>query len=195
MKTTQTTITTAKSREQVTTWGIWQDRPYPSIDGGGYRARWSNCGGVFPEYGNPAKGLEAKFSAVLLREGYTPETATGNRNDYAGFVPCRETEAIPGAIMFRGRSLGEVSAEIDTRPHGCGVWWKVRGGETPTETEKALLREQVEPVLVAAVDEHAAELRREAVEGIRETCKNAIAEARKALDTLEQEAQAAIAAL
>ena len=196
MKTVTINIQTAKDRTQETTWGIYQDRPYPSIAGRcGYGAQWQGGDGIFSEYGRPAAGLADKYSAVLLREGYTPETAVDNRNDYAGFTAYDEPTETPGVIVFRGRSLGETSADIDTRPYGTGVWFKVRNRETPTATEKAMLAEQVAPALIEAIKEHAAELRAEAIAGIRSSIVEQVRDARTRLDALEADGLAAVDAL
>ena len=198
MKTATISITTRKGETKSTTWGIYQDRPYPDIEGGGGGLRWRNGGGLFGQYGHAAEGLGQKYSAVLLREGWTPESATGNRADYAGFMPYKYGDtlpALPGSIVLRGRDMGETSAEIDTRPHGCGVWFKVTGTCSPTSGERAFLDEQVKPGLLAAIEEHKAALKAEAVAGIVETVKDRIGRARAELCKMEEEAAAAIKAL
>ena len=200
MQTVTISVQTAKGRTQDMVWGIYQQRPYPSIAArGGDGAQWHGGDGIFSEYGRPPAGLADKYRAVLLREGYTPETATNTRNDYAGFAPYLagggQSDPLPGALVYRGRSLGETEADIDTRPHGTGVWFKVRTRETPTATEKALLNEQVAPALLEAIQQHAAALRTEAIDGIRASCESNIRDARARLDKLESEADTAIAAL
>ena len=191
MVTTHITVSAKKGHERATLWLIKQIRPFPSISGG-HSMGWQGGDGLFGEYGNPARGIGNSYRAELLRSDFSHETATGNRCDFAGYTPERNGPENPGAIVLRGKSLGETSVEIDSNGWSR---WRVRGFDTPTDGETAFLNEQVLPSLLSAIQANAADLRREAIEGIRESCAQAISEARETLDKLEREALKAIAAL
>lgn len=193
MNTVTIRIETAKGKTQDTTWQVWQEHPFPSISGGSH-LKWENGGGIFPQYGHKAEGIGAKYKAVLLRAGFTPEDAQDNRNDYAGFRPYingKNGDPLPGTIILRGRDMGETSAEIDRD----WVRFRVTGYDTPTEGEKKFLAAQVAPHLLAYIAAHKAELYAEAVEGVKATVTRNLTEARERLVELEQEARAAIAKL
>ena len=192
MQTIKIEIETRKGEKRLTQWGVWQERPYPDITSHGGRLRWQNGGGAFGECGNPARGLENKYGAVLLRDGWTEETAKDNREDYAGFIPYQKTEAIPGAITYRGRNLGETQAEIDLRGTWQGVSFRVRGFDRATGAEAAFLAEQIKPALLAFVEANRAELKAEAVEALRAGMAERLRDAESSLDALESEAEEAI---
>ena len=194
MKTVKITVETKKGESKETTWGVWQNTPCPDIEGHSGRLQWRNGGGVFGEYGRPAAGLGASFSAVLLRDGYTEETAEGNRADYAGFVPYQKTEETPGAIVYRGRSLGETSAEIQPGTF-AEVLFRVRGYDRATGAEAAFLAAQVAPVLLAFAKDNARDLKADAITELCTRMAARVKETRESLDKCEAEACAAIAAL
>lgn len=196
MKTVQIQIETKKGERKITTWGVWQDRPYPTISGHSGRMEWTNTDDLLETYGRPAKGLGTKYSAVLLRDGWTPETATGNRHDYAGFIPYQTTEPIPGTIVYRGKYLGEITAEIDNRETFQNVSFRVRGTyNRATGSEAAFLADQVAPGLLACVKENLDELKAEAIAGIRQKVGEALAEVRESLNKIEAEMDKVISKL
>ena len=193
------TVQLTKSTAQVTLWGIWQARPYPRILGySGSILNWQDEGALFYSCGNPPKGLPESYGAALLRPDWTPDNATGNRQDFAGYVPYRETVATPGTIVYRGRDLGEIpNVSIDPRPAGIGhgAGFRVRGNDVPTPGERAFLTAQVAPALLLAVAAHRAELRAEAIAAVKDYIAEQLRETGARLVTLEQEAKSALATL
>ena len=189
MKTLQIEVETKKGCKMLTTWGVWQSHPYPDIEGHSGSFKWRNGGGLFGQFGNPPTGLANEYQAVLLREGWTPETAQNNRNDYAGFEwndYGQPKQTLPGCIIFRGKSLGEMSAEI--RADDAYVSFRVHECDYATESERAFLKEQITPSLLAFVRDNTVPLKVEVVQKITARFVSEIVDARKCIDILENEA-------
>lgn len=198
MLTASITVSTKKGHTQETVWSLRQDRPFPDIEArGGGCMNWRNAGGVLPQFGRPAEGLPPKYTAALLRSDLAAAGERGNRLDHAGHVGYGATDRTPapGTIVYRGTDLGETTAEIDVRPHGYGVLYRVRGGDRPTPGEDVFLAAQVTPGLLAAVQRLRDKLYAEAVAAVRDQFARQLAEARESLAKLEAEAERAIAAL
>ncbi len=190
MRTTRITVNTKKDTKQDTTWAVTQDRPYPSIKGG-FSMRWGNAGGLLPQYGHPAEGLGTSYTATLLRADFTPETAQNNRNDSAGY------DGNPG-LVYRGRDMGEVTAEIKPSGHSETGWWvsfRTGWGSSLTATESALMNDQVAPRLVEYVLNHADELKADAIADIEARVAEQIVDARTDIGRLEREMEQAINAI
>jgi hypothetical protein len=197
MKTLQIEVETKKNCKMLTTWGVWQLHPYPDIAGYSGSFKWRNGEGLFDQGNNPSTGLERAYKAVLLREGWTPETAKDSRMDYAGFEwdDCGLLkQTMPGAIIFRGKSLGETSAEI--RPdQRNSAFFRVHGFDCAVGLEDAFLQEQIAPSLLTFVRNNAGALRAEAIEKIHAHFALKILDARKSIDDLEHEADLALTKL
>ena len=69
METVTITLEPRKGEQITTTWGVHQVRPYPDLEGTGGSLRWRNGGGVFPEYGSPAKGIGNEYRAAAVGQG------------------------------------------------------------------------------------------------------------------------------
>lgn len=196
MQTVTIEVTTAKGKTQATLWGVTQERPYPDLHKIGSRLEWRGSPELFGACGQPPLGLGARYRVTMLRDGWEEKTATGLRTDYAGYVPYGNAEPVPGAITFRGRTLGEVTGEVELLLQGLRVVsWKVRGNEAPTASERALLDAQVSPALLAAIQAGVAELRAAVIAEVRADVEKQLCAARAALDRLSFEAEEAIAAL
>ena len=189
MKTIQIEIETKKGEKRMTTWGLTQDHPWPSLGGSCGRLAWQD-NNIFPRYGQPAAGLGNKYYATLLRSDWTPENSNNNRLDYAGYVEDRSETAAPGSITLRGKSMGETSATIGVRPDSNYCSWKVRGFDAPTPGEVAFLR-TIESALVSGIRENEKSLRQQAIIEIKESIDNQIDDARLNLDKLQIEADEA----
>lgn len=185
MKTTHT-ATIRKGETVTAAWFIRQSRPYPDITAEGGRLEWRNAGTLLPRYGTPAAPLPRNYSAYLLPSPESELPACWNRTHLAGF------DDNPAPLSVRGVSLGEVTAELSPWPAHMGggyrVSYKVRGFGDPTPGESKWLAEQVTPHLVAAVQDHAAELHAAAVEALRVSLAERITRARAEIDTLEKQA-------
>jgi hypothetical protein len=181
MKTiTKITVTPKKGETIDTTWHIYQQRPYPRISITP-SARWENGRGVFREYGNDPKGLDAQYTAVLLRDGYDAKNAKDNRLDYAGYG-CNG-----GTITLRGHDMGEMVINLS---HYVDI--RVRGFDRPTDGEHKFIKAQIVPALRTAIEQNKTALYEEAVDGIERSIAEHIAEARTGIDRLEAEGIAAI---
>ena len=191
---TEITVEPKKGASVRGKWGVWQARPHPDTEWHGGSLNWRNHDGLFPRFGKPGGDLAAVYNATLLREGYEADNAKHSRLDYAGYVPYLETDPLPGAITYRGRTLGEVTAEIllGSQWGGAQVTFRVRGGETPTENERAFLSAQVAPGLLSAVSVHAAEQRAEAIAGLRDTFAGRIFELEKSIRWLREQSDACL---
>jgi hypothetical protein len=188
---TKITVETKKGTTQETTWKITQCHPYPDID----RGNWRNADQFFPKWqgnaiGMKAEGIAAIYHCTLLRSDLTKET--GNRTDYAGFVPYeygKTNPANPGTIVFRGKDLGEM--DITFNPYGNNNGY-IDIGKGRTASEREFIEEQIIPGLKAAIDADKAELRQEALDGLEKHIAERITAMRADADKLEQEAAAAL---
>ena len=177
-------IATKKDHTETTQWEIHQDRPYPDITSCGSMLEWRNGDGLLPCGGNPFKGIDNRYTATLLRPGFTLDTSTGDRNDYAGF----KGNLSP---RYRGKPLGEIWAEIDC--HSGRVFFRVSYFETLTPSARAMLHAQVAPSLLAYVDKHKAALRKDAKSGIKKGMQAHLASVKKDLIRLAEEMRVALA--
>ena len=187
------TIETKKNTTVDTQWLVWQERPYPTITGGGW-LRWQGAEGLLPEYGRPATGLPGSYKACLLRLDFAPENAKGNRIDYAGYNENHDSQPNP-SIVYRGREMGEVEAQIKIDKcyiGGYSVWFKGGYGNALTAGERDLLKVQVAQHLMDYVTDHADELKAEAIESIRKGVTGHIARLRTDLQIMEAEMQQAL---
>ena len=190
-KTTRINVETKKGTVQATLWEVWQNHPWPDIAKGGH-FQWRNADGLFSEYNHPAQGIGRNYTAVLLRSDLTERQH--NRKDYAGYQDDKSAPANPGCIVYRGKSLGELSITID----GAGyAEIRARYGEYPDTTtpgEREFVKASIVPYLVAYIEANRDSLKADAMAAIRETVKRNLADAREAIAKLEAEAEAAIKA-
>jgi len=176
-------INTKKNETVKTLWHVWQERPYPSIGGGAF-LRWENGGGIFEKYGNAARGIAKNYKAVMLRPDFDADQhSTDSRKSYAGY------EGNPG-LTYRGREVGEITAEIK----GGRAWFTTGYNCQLTAGERALLDSQAAPALVRYVEAHTDSLYAVAVEDVKESINNTLAEMQRQLDKLTAEAAAAVMA-
>lgn len=189
---TKITIEPKKNVSIETIWNIEQDRPYPDMGARWSTPRWRNTGGLFAEFGNPAYGLKKDFRAELLRND-TEEHDITSRLSSAGY------NGNPGSFDYRGKYLGEISVDITPRlvqmGKGFCARWRVRGFETPTNSEVEFLNAAVLPGLLAAIEANRAELKAYAVKCIKEKAAQCLADARKALDAMGEQMERAISQL
>jgi hypothetical protein len=180
------TATPRKGETVTAAWLITQSRPHPDITASGGRMGWRNAGTLLPRYGSPAAPLPLAFKAYLLPDTESNPDAGCTRRALAGY------EGNPSPLTVRGVSLDKVSAELTAWPAHMGggyrATYKVRGFCTPTPGEAKWLAEQVTPHLVAAVQEHAAELHAEAVAGLKTHLAEQITCARAEIKAMEKQA-------
>lgn len=194
MKATTTTtinVTTKKGTAQLTTWEVWQNHPWPDIEKGG-RFQWRNADGLFGTYTSPARGIGRNYTAVLLRSDLAERQH--NRKDYAGYRDGQNDKENPGCIVYRGKSLGELSITIDGNGYAT---IRTRYGEYPDTTtpgEREFIKREIVPYLLAFIEANRAELKAQAIAGIRQQVADRITEAKDAIDRLSREAEAAIKA-
>lgn len=182
----QFAISTKKGESQPLRWFIVQETPHPGITSEGSALRWRNGGGLFREFGNPPKGIGARYYCHLLKpEGDLP--ADYSRRDFAGF------EGNPGTIKFRGKDLGETSVHFDNNPSWPTI--RLNGHDTPTSSERALFEQHVLPPLREAIAERKGVLFALACERIEKRMRDELIEARAGLEKLEREAREAMAQL
>ena len=183
MKIAITEIETKKGQITRAKWDIVQDRPYPTIETALGSLKWRNAEGLLPERGGEADGMGEKYTARVLKADFDPATAKNDWTDYAGHDENT-------GIMFRGRNMGEIRAEISSGY----VYFKGGYNNNLTLGERDLLKAQAAPALIAYCKAHAAELKAEAIAGLRDGTAEKIADAREKLDKIEAEMQAAITA-
>lgn len=181
--------TTRKNKTRSTLWVLCQARPHPDIASIAGGLDWRNTGGLFDKSYN----FPRIYNATLLREGWTPETAEDNRRDYAGFTEDRTEN--PGALIVRGRSLGELSATIDRTHSAAIVRYQVRGFAHPTKGEYEYLSNTLTPLLIDAVDSRRYELFVEAVQGVEKSMRDSLRRIRVDVDVLENHMRQAIETL
>lgn len=185
MTTTTIQVTTKKGATQTTTWGIVQNRPYPSIEGRCGSLRWANFGGVLPGYcQQPATGLGEEYTCDLLRSDRT-EWDLRTRESNA--------EPNPGSIVYRGVDLGEMSVEI--RLHAAYDNVRVRGFDHATPGELAFIREQIIPALKDAIVAKRGVLKAEAIAALKAHVAEKLAETRERLDAMQAEMTKAVDSL
>lgn len=197
MHTTEFTITTKKGESQKTRWLIVQEIPFPDIEGSCGTLKWRNAGELFPQYGNPARGIGSRFNCYLVvPEIEIPEDY--NRNHFAGYVPYSidrnaTPKPNPGTILFRGKDLGEISVYFGDNPD----WPDIKSEQCNRVQGAArdMLLEQVVPPLREYIKRNADKLKSEAVEKLRKRMSDEIGKASKALAELSIEAAKAIKAL
>ena len=206
MKTThiaEIAVSTKKGHEQKTRWHVSLSRPYPDIHGVS-GLEWRNAGGLIPQYGQsktkPTLGNE--YRCFLLRSDFNPDTATNNRNDFAGFSPglvyvdgVRVLQPeLPGSIELRGKSLGEMSVTFGNNPEWPDI--TVRGyGNRPTPAERDWIKAEIVPALRQFIEENRDSLKAEAVAALKKDVAERLAGYRADLDKMEKQMAAAIASL
>lgn len=183
MKFFTTEIKPAKNQTQEVTFLVEQFGAYPDINGYSGNFRWRNGNGIFPEYGRPPEGIRENYKAYLIRSDLKPKDfpKEWNRTHLAGY------EGNPGAITFRGKSLGEMFLEVTNY-----VEIKVRGNDRPTETERSFIGTEIALGLKAFIEANKKALRADAIKAIEERLKEEISDMKKALYRLDEEAKAAI---
>lgn len=193
-------ISTKKGHSQLTRWHVAQSRPYPDME----RGEWRNAGGLLPRYGSkePAN-IGTEYRCFLLRSDFAPETATGNRTDFAGFSPGLVYDGHgnrvmqpenPGCIEIRGKSLGEMCITFGSNPDWPDI--QVRGyGNPATSAERDWIRENIIPGLRAFIADNVQALKAEAVEALKSDVAKRLAGWRSDLDRMEKQMNEAIASL
>jgi len=193
------TISTKKGEQQITRWLVTKGHTYPSIAPG---PRWENAGHLFPHGKDAKPALENEVRCYLLRSDFNVDNMTGDRRDFAGYVPLsydqhgrRVTEGgNPGCITYRGESLGEMSVTFGHNP--AWPYISVRGyGRTHTAGERAWIEEQIVEPLRQFIAENAASLHADAVERLKKDVRECLQKHREELDKMEEQMNAAIAAL
>lgn len=154
------TISTKKGESQPTRWIIVQDHPWPDIEMSCGKPRWRNADGLFPTWNRPAEGIGKRFICYLLASN-APESIgpNFNRTHFAGFVEPKsysnpEPKINPGAIMLRGKSLGETQIRLTIERGAFGEFPDIRvinGSEYPSKAEREILTALVVPPLKAAI--------------------------------------------
>lgn len=196
------TVSAKKGHEQKTRWLVSQARPFPDIHGVS-RLEWRNAGQLIPQYGSKLPPtLGSTYYCHLLRSDFNPETATGNRNDFAGFSPglvykdgVRVMQPdLPGSIEFRGKSLGEMEITFGNNPEWPDI--KVRGyNGSPTTTERDWIKAVIVPALRQFIADNAASLKAEAVAALKEDTAERMSSYRADLDRMEKQMADIIAKL
>ena len=200
-----TVKTTKTAAPQPVAFIILQDADFPYIDGHMPHMSWRN-GPTFPTPYPPQPPTVAQiFKAYQLRADLEPEDlpADWNRNHLAGYTPYKSAHAMteqkpnPGAIIYRGQTLGELSVEIQHPAHltGPAIWSKVRDFTNPTPGESAFIKEQIAPALLAFIAANRPSLHAEAVETTAAHVAKLLKDTRERLDELETKAAQALAAL
>lgn len=191
-RTVKITITTKKGTTQETQWLVWQERPYPDIEKGG-SWKWRNADALFGNFNGPAQGIGRNYKACLLRSDIDKTGIKGDRTDYAGFTPYRETVANPGSIVLFGKDLGET--EITIEPNYARI--RTRNDKYPNDTlprERDFIEASILPGIKAFIEANRDALHADAVSEMRAYMAERITEAREAINKLEAEAEAAIKA-
>lgn len=197
MTTTVIDITTKKDHTQKTTWGIVQERPYPSVEARFGRSQWTNFGGLLADYNGKVNGLEERYTCNLLRSDQT-EWDMSTRVSYAGYkdYPAYGQPPkpdAPGTIVYRGVDMGEMSVSLG---RDCPYEQiQVRGFHHPTPGERSFITSQIVPALRQAVEANREALKQEAIAGIRAHVAEKLKEGRAALDKMQKEMENAISAL
>lgn len=197
------TVSTKKGHEQKTRWLVSQARPFPDIHGVS-GLEWRNAGQLIPQYGSKQPPtLGNSYYCQLLRSDYNAETATGNRNDFAGFSPglvYKDGERVmqpelPGTIELRGKSLGEMEITFGNNPEWPDI--KVRGynGGPLTTTESDWIKAAIVPALRQFIADNAAGLKAEAVAALKKDTAERIASYRADLSRMEKQMGEIIAKL
>lgn len=193
------TVSVKKGDSQTTRWLVKKGHPYPSIDHG---PRWGNAGNLFPHGKDAKPTLENDVRCYLLRSDFNVDNMTGDRRDFAGYVPLsydnrgrRVTDGgNPGCIIYRGESLGEMSVTFGRKPAWPDI--SVREyGHTHTAGERAWIKTQIVEPLRHFIDANAASLHADAVERLKKDVREHLQKHRAELDKMEEQMNAAIAAL
>lgn len=186
-----TTINVFPKKEEtfLTRWLITQDIPYPCIGNIGSSIQWNNLGGLKGQFGNKAPGIGEKYYCYLLTPtGDIPESY--NRTHFAGYKHqpggYGTPEVInPGAIVYRGRSMGEMSVSFMGNPEYPDI--KVMGSNSPTPGERDFIKWQIVPLLTEFIATNRDGMREQVIERIKERMRAATAEARKQLALCEEQ--------
>lgn len=150
-------ISTKKGESQPTRWLIVQDHPWPDLEMSCGKPRWRNADGLFPTWNRPAEGIGKRFTCYLLASNAQESIgADFNRTHFAGFVidPKKDPTPNPGAIMLRGRSLGETQIRLTIERGAFSEFPDIRvvnGCEYPSKAEREILTALVVPPLKAAI--------------------------------------------
>lgn len=186
-----TTINVFPKKDEtfLTRWLITQDIPYPCIGSNGSSIQWDNLGGLKANYGIKAQGIGERYYCYLLTPtGDIPESY--NRTHFAGYKHqpggYGTPEVInPGAIVYRGRDMGEMSVNFMGNPEYPDI--KVTGSDSPTAGERDFIKRQLVPFLAEFIATNHAGLREQAIERIKERMRTATAEARKQVTLCEEQ--------
>lgn len=186
--------TTKKGNAIETRWHVSKSHPYPCIYST-YGLSWQNTEGLIPQYGSRDKTptIGNTYRCFLLRSDFDPATATGNRNDFAGFSPGLVYDNVtgnrivqpelPGSIEYRGKSLGEMSVVFGNNPEYPDI--KVRGSESPTPSEREFIKAEIIPALRSFIAENSDSLHLEAINSLLRNVKEKIDSAKKELEAAE----------
>jgi hypothetical protein len=197
-------ISTKKGHSQTTRWVVTQSRPYPDLHGHS-GLDWRNTGGLIPQYGQSTKTptIGTEYRCHLLHSDFDPATATGNRNDFAGFSPglvygtdgnrSMQPE-LPGTIELRGKSLGEMCVTFGNNPEWPDI--TVRGfGSSPTPSEREWIKSEICPALRLYIAANVDSLKVEAVEELKTDVAKRLASYRADIDKAEAKMMGIIAKL
>jgi hypothetical protein len=158
---------------QTATFDLERDRHYPDLTLCGASMSWRNdMGTLFRRYGNEATGLPDTYTAELE----------------------------PGwPIVLRGKDLGRVRAELRwSPPHGDNTWWvhwTTDYGKTLTDGQIDYLRASFEAALIDAIERNAAALYAAAYQAVEQSIARTLADIRKQMDKMEDEAAKALTAI
>lgn len=194
MKTTQLSVSTKKGEAQSLRFMIVQEIPYPDIDGTGSRLQWRNGGAFFPKYGAKFDGIGSRYHCYLLAAECENPPEDWNRSHLAGYADYDDKTKVNGGTMtLRGKDLGEMSVYFGNNPGWPEI--KVRGFDNPSTAEREVIEAQIVPGLLQFIAGNKAALYADACGRLRARIEKELSEARAELDTLEREANTAIAKL
>jgi hypothetical protein len=191
MKTLKLTASTKKGETQNLRFLIQQDIPYPDIAGDCGRLAWRNAGGLFGQYGSPARGIGENYICSLLADT-APDVVPDdyNRTILAGYADYHDqTKINGGTFKLRGRDLGEMTIKFEGNPDYQNI--KVHGFDAPSTGERAAIAEFIVPALRQFITDNRAELKAEAVANIKARFSAELEDARIALKVLEDQAETA----
>lgn len=175
-----TTVSAKKGDKQTSRWLIAQDRPYPNLEIKYGRAEWTHVDGIL-------KGdLPENYRAYLLRSDIEVKDIplSWDRTHLAGFGPN------PGSLVYRGRTLGEMTCEI-TRRHAY-LGWRVGYNASLSSAETDWLAAQLGPQFREFIAANLASLKKDVIDYLRTRCEREIGVARKLIEDADETITSAI---
>ena len=173
-------LSAKRGDSQPLAFSIYQHRPFPSITGYGGRLQWTNLDTLSPNQYQNQTGphLPTTFTLHQLRSDLL--NVCGDRRDHAGY------NGNPGAIVYRGQSLGELSATVQL----AGAWEHVRWNVTGAAAK--WLADSLDQWLIDTIKAQLPQLQAEAIAGVRASMYEQVQAIRDSIERLESEASAII---